>query len=252
MLRAVRFAAKLDFSIAKDVEASIHKNRALLSNVPPARLFDEFMKMFQAGHAAKTFEILREHKLFNLLFPETDKALDKDGDFLEFTRLALANTDRRIAEEKSITPMFLLGVFLWVPVRQHAEELRSREKMSEAQSLSLAAYEIAGLQQSRISIPRRFTTPMREMLAMQPRFDVKRGKRALKLLEHRRFRAAYDFMILRAESGDFDRDLAEFWTGVQRQSADERVASFEVGKQRRTESRRRPRRRRNKKGAGAT
>lgn len=244
MLRAVRFAAKLDFRIAEDVEESILKNRELLSNVPAARLFDEFLKMFQAGHAEETFDKLREYKLFRMLFPETDKALDNDQDFLKFTRMALANTDRRVAADKSVTPMFLLGVFLWAPVKEYAEKLRAKEKMSVSQSLSLASYEIAGLQQSRVSIPRRFTTPMREMLAMQPRFDINRGKRASKLLEHRRFRAAYDFMILRAKCGDFDAELAEFWTKVQDQNVDQRSKSFELDTKSQSTRRRRPRRRR--------
>jgi len=243
MLRAIRFAAKLDFQIADEVEKSILKNHGLLSNVPAARLFDEFLKMFQAGFAEKTFDKLREYKLFRMLFAETDKELDKDAEFLKFARMALANTDARVAAGKSVTPMFLLGVFLWAPVKERAEKLRAKEKMSEAQALSLASYEIAGLQQSRVSIPRRFTTPMREMLAMQPRFNIKRGKRALKLLEHRRFRAAYDFMMLRAKCGDFDTELAEFWTNVQTQNSEQRTASFELSGSPTSSHRRRPRRR---------
>lgn len=244
MLRAIRFAAKLDFRIASDVEEAILRNRDLLGNVPPARLFDEFLKMFQAGHAENTFDKLREYKLFRLLLPETDKALDNDESYLKFTRMALANTDRRVAADKSVTPMFLLGVFLWAPVKERAEKLAAKEKMSASQALSLASYDIAGLQQSRVSIPRRFTTPMREMLAMQPRFDINRGKRALKLLEHRRFRAAYDFMMLRAKCGDFDPELAEFWTNVQTQSTEQLAASFQLGTPASSTKRRRPRRRR--------
>ena len=179
-----------------------------------------------------------------MLFPETDEALDKDEGFQEFVRMALANTDARVAADKSVTPMFLLGVFLWAPVKERAERLHAKEKMSVSQSLSLASYEIASLQQSRVSIPRRFTTPMREMLAMQPRFDIKRGKRALKLIEHRRFRAAYDFMVLRANCGDFDSELAEFWTNVQTQNEEERAISFELATSPTSSKRRRPRRRR--------
>ena len=244
MLRAVRFAAKLGFTIDAAVAKSIQKNRELLSNVPPARLFDEFLKMFQAGHAASTFELLREFQLFGQLFPETDRALNDDEAFLEFTRAALENTDRRVAADKSVTPMFLLGVFFWAPVKKGAEQRRAREKMSVAQSLSLAAYELSGQQQSRVSIPRRFTTPMREMLAMQPRFDVRRGKRAMNLLEHRRFRAAYDFMMLRASCGDFDPELAEFWTDVQSQDSEERRKSFDLQQAPRGTDKRKPRRRR--------
>jgi len=244
MLRAIRFAAKLDFNIDPSVQDAIRKHRDLLANVPPARLFDEFLKMFQAGHAAKTFELLRQYELFELLFPETDAELDRDDAFLRFTRAALENTDKRVASGESVTPMFLLGVFLWAPARRRAEDLCASDNLPAAQALSLASFEIAGLQQVRISMPRRFTTPMREMLAMQPRFEVIRGKRALRLLEHKRFRAAYDFMMLRAKCGDFDEELAQFWTDVQRQAADERRRSFDIDHAPKSNSRRRPRRRR--------
>ena len=127
-----------------------------------------------------------------------------------------------------------------------AEERRAREKMSESQAISLAAYELGAQQQRRIAIPRRFTVPMREMLALQPRFRNVRGKRAMKLLQHRRFRAAYDFMMLLAEAGQFDASLAKFWTDVQSQSAEQRAASFQIsasGNGRSRTRRRRPRRR---------
>ena len=246
MLRAVRFAAKLDFEIDDSVAESMRKHVELLRNVPPARLFDEFLKIFQAGFAEATFKLLREYDLFRQLFPETDQALNDDQNFLKFTLTALENTDARVAAGKSITPMFLLGVFLWNPVKSLAENLRAREKMSVAQSLGIAAYEISGMQQSRISIPKRFTAPMREMLAMQPRFEINRGRRGLKLLEHRRFRAAYDFMILRAECADFDPELAQFWTDVQTQDAQERAQSFELDQTPASKKRRRPRRRKPK------
>jgi poly(A) polymerase len=247
MLRAVRFAAKLNFEIDASVQKAIAKNRGLLGNVPAARLFDEFLKLFQAGFAEKTFVLLWEFKLFGELFQQTDRALGKDSTFGKFVHAALINTDKRVAAGDSVTPMFLLGVFLWAPVKKLAEQMRAKEKMSEAQSLALAAYEISSQQQSRISLPRRFTAPMREMLAMQPRFDVRHGRRALNLLEHRRFRAAYDFMMLRAEVGEVDLDTAHFWTNVQKQNTEERIESFGID-QKKTASgtrRRRPRRRRN-------
>ncbi|MED5462218.1 MAG: polynucleotide adenylyltransferase PcnB, partial [Pseudomonadota bacterium] len=207
-----------------------------------------FLKMFQAGHSERTFELLRDYDLFSLLFPETDDALNDDESFLAFVRAALANTDQRVRSEKSVTPMFLLGVFLWEPVRRYADQLRSSKKMSVVQSLTLAAYEISGLQQSRVSIPRRFTSAMREMLAMQPRFEVNRGKRALNFLEHRRFRAAYDFMMLRARGGDFDEGLAEFWTSVQTQNTEERRKSFQMQQGQRSNKGRRLGRRRRRDG----
>ena len=245
MLRAVRFAAKLEFKIDSRTVDTMADLKGLLANVPAARLFDEFLKMFQAGHAEKTFTLLRKYDLFGQLFRETDNELNKDDQFVKFVTAALVNTDKRVAAEKSITPMFLIGVFLWAPIRHHAEKMRSKESMSEAQSLALAAYEIVGLQQSRISIPKRFTAPMREMLAMQPRFLVMRGKRGLKLLEHRRFRAAYDFMMLRVRLGELEDDIGRFWTDVQKQDSEQRAASFQIGpKPGVKKRRRRPRRRR--------
>jgi poly(A) polymerase len=245
MLRAVRFAAKLDFTIDPTVIESMHKHAELLSNVPAARLFDEFLKLFQAGFAEKTFDLLREHKLFAQMFPATDQELDADSAFMEFVRAALRNTDRRVARGKSVTPMFLVGVFLWAPTIRLAAIRRSEEKISESQSLSLAAYELTSQQQRRISIPKRFTIPMREMLALQPRFAVRRGKRGIKLLEHRRFRAAYDFMVLLSEVGQVDKEIADFWTRVQDQSAEQRAQSFQIGE---PTGKRRKRRRRRKKG----
>ena len=245
MLRAVRFAAKLGFTIDKSVTDVMRGHTNLLANVPSARLFDEFLKLFQAGHAAATFELLREHQLFGELFPATEEELSKEEDFLRFTRAALKNSDDRVAAGKSVTPMFLLGVFLWLPIKKLAEIRRSEEKMSQSQSLSLAAYEIVAQQQQRISIPKRFTVPMREMLALQPRFAQTRGKRAMNLLEHRRFRAAYDFMLLMVEiSGtDKDKELAQFWTDAQTQSEDERAKSFQMQSHRGTKRTSRRRRR---------
>jgi len=198
--------------------------------------------LFQAGRAEKTFDMLREHGLFVQLFPATDRELNEDETFADFVRAALRNTDRRVDEGKSVTPMFLLGVFFWAPTERLAEVRRTEEKMSESQALSLASYELAAEQQQRVSIPRRFTVPMREMIALQPRFTATRGKRALNLLSHRRFRAAYDFMMLRAEVGQFDSELARFWTEVQTQSQDDRADAFQL--QRKPRARRRSRRRR--------
>jgi poly(A) polymerase len=191
-------------------------------------LFDEFLKLFQAGAAEKTFDLLRHYGLFAELFPATDAELDEDPEFANFVRAALQNTDRRVAEGQSVTPMFLIGVFLWAPARRLGAQIRETEKMSESQSLSLAAYELAGQQQRRLSIPRRFTVPMREMLALQPRFTQTRGKRASSLLEHRRFRAAYDFMLLLSEVGQFDAEMAQFWTEIQRESAEQRAKRLQL------------------------
>ena len=247
MLRAVRFAGKLGFTIDESVVDAMRGHTDLLTNVPAARLFDEFLKLFQAGFAERTFNLLREHKLFGELFPATEEALSKDDNYLAFAHAALRNSDKRVAAGQSVTPMFLLGVFLWVPIKTLAAIRRSEEKMSESQSLNIAAYEIVSQQQQRISIPKRFTIPMREMLSLQPRFEFVRGKRAMNLLEHRRFRAAYDFMLLQSEAGQVDESLAKFWTDVQTQSAEERAKSFQM--QANPEKKRGSRRRRRRKPA---
>ena len=249
MLRAVRFAAKLDFKIDKSIERAMPDLVDLLNNVPPARLFDEFLKLFQSGHAAATFELLRKYNLFGQLFPETEVELAANEHFLNFVRQALINTDKRVNADKSVTPMFLIGVFLWEPIRVLAEEMLAAEKMSPSHAISLAAYEVVAMQQSRISIPRRFTAPMREMLALQPRFEHTKGRRALRLLDHRRFRAAYDFMMLRASIGGVPKELSELWTRVQKESPADRQHSFNV--QNRTRNKNRRRRTRRKRGSAA-
>ncbi len=244
MLRAVRFAAKLNFKIDKSIEKAMNGLAELLANVPAARLFDEFLKLFQAGSAETTFQLMRKYDLFAQLFPETDAELDKNASFEKFVRAALVNTDKRVNEGKSITPMFLIGVFLWEPIRLRAEQILDQERMSDSHAISQAAYEIAGLQQPRISIPRRFTAPMREMLALQPRFSQTKGRRGLSLLGHRQFRAAYDFLMLRAEIGGVPPDIARLWTEVQEQDAAERLKSFGIDDRPGSKKRgRRPRRR---------
>ncbi len=251
MLRAVRFAAKLDFTIDPSVVKAMSKHVELLANVPAARLFDEFLKMFQAGFAEKTFDLLREHNLFGQLFPPTNEELDKNPAFVEFVKAALQNTDRRVKAGKSVTPMFLIGVFLWQPTKKLAAIRRAEEKMPESQSLSLASYELCARQQQRIAIPRRFTVPMREMLSLQPRFSQVHGKRAVNFLEHRRFRAAYDFMVLLAEVGQYPKETAAFWTQVQEQSAEKRADSFQIGSQPPRKRRRKRRRNRSSKPAAS-
>jgi poly(A) polymerase len=178
------------------------------------------------------------------LFPETNAELDQSPPFERFVRAAMVNTDKRVNAEQSVTPMFMIGVILWEPVRLLAEKIRSEEKMSDAHAISMAAYEISALQQRRISIPRRFTGPMREMLALQPRFSQTKGRRAMNLIEHRRFRAAYDFMMLRADVGGVPAEIARFWTDVQQQDEAERKKSFGIdGNSPNKKRRRRPRRR---------
>lgn len=236
MLRAARFAAKLDFEVHPDAAAPIPKLAALIDDVPPARLFDEFLKMFQSGHALNSYRQLRDLGLFDHLFPLTAASLDGDeGDRVgQMIELALENTDQRVRDRKPITPMFLFGVFLWTSVEARAAELvEGPDGFSPSQALVVAVDEISAMQARRIALPRRFGFPMREMLQLQPRFLQRRGRRALNLLSHRRFRAAYDLMLLRAAVGEIDDEIAEFWTEIQKLSPAEQRQTLGVGDRRR-------------------
>jgi len=231
MLRAARFAAKLDFEVHPDTAAPIAAMASLIDGVPAARLFDEFLKMFQSGHALASYRNLRKLGLFSHLFPVTQSWLGEDAaegssanDMIE---RALENTDQRIVERKPITPMFLFGVFLWLPVQSRAAELMAGGNgYSEAEALMAATSDVSSRQAQRIALPRRFGFPMQEMLQLQPRFLKKKGRRAMNLLRHRRFRAAYDLMLLRASVGEVAAEVADFWTDVQNMSASAQRGMF--------------------------
>ncbi|HIE56273.1 MAG TPA: polynucleotide adenylyltransferase PcnB [Chromatiaceae bacterium] len=217
MLRAVRFAAKLGFTIEPATEAPIHELSHLLADVPPARLFDEVLKLFISGYAVSTFEKLRHYDIFGHLFPQTEEALShEEHDFpLTLVLKGLENTDRRLAEEKPVTPAFLFAVLLWEPLRRMAEKLELEQGLASYPAIQQAADWVIKRQVQRVSIPRRFTTPMREIWSLQPRFHNTKGKRPARLLTHPRFRAAYDFLLLRAEAGEAEPALAKWWTDYQ-------------------------------------
>ncbi len=236
MLRGARLAAKLDFGIHPDSERPLAELAPLLDDVPPARLLDETMKLFLTGHAAKSFVLLRRYALFRYLFPVSDRCLDDPGNdsFRMLVENAMANTDVRVAEDKPVTPTFLFAVFLWEPIRQLAADFQE-DGLSEIQALQMAADEVVLSQQEHVSIPRRFSGPMRDVLAMQPRFRRHNAKRAMRLLDHPRFRAAYDFLMLRVEAGEEERAIGDWWTRVQALDPEARVAEFRSrrGKRRR-------------------
>ncbi|MEM8547296.1 MAG: polynucleotide adenylyltransferase PcnB [Pseudomonadota bacterium] len=255
VLRALRFVAKLKFGVDAPLAKAIAEHKDLLANVPPARLFDEFLKMFQAGFGGKAYNVLSEYDVFGVLFPQARKGLDApDGEYFEqFILKALENTDKRVAVEKPVTPMFLIAVFLWWPIKARARALYEDDGLTPVQSLGQATWECVSKQQSIISIPKRFTVPLREMLTLQPRFERTPGVRAAGFLEHKRFRAAYDFMLLRAEIGEVPAATAEFWTDVQTMTPDARAEAFGVASKGQDEGstdrpRRRRRRRRRKPG----
>ncbi|HKQ15193.1 MAG TPA: polynucleotide adenylyltransferase PcnB, partial [Steroidobacteraceae bacterium] len=229
MLRAVRFAAKLGFAIHADTAAPIPKLAWMLDGVPPARLFDEVNKVFLAGSAQAAFELLERLQLLEHLFPDLASALHDappGSSARELVRLGLQGTDERVRAEKSVTPTFLFAILLW-PAVQRAFAKLARGNDGDAQQLLAACDQVTARQQARVAIPKRFTLPLRELVGLQPRFERREGRRALRLLNHPRFRAAYDFLILRAAAGEADAELAQWWTDIQSASADERIARVE-------------------------
>ena len=225
MLRAIRFAIKLDFSIHPVSEQPIRKLAPLLEEIPEARLFEEFLKLFMSGQSEKAYIQLREYGLFAMLFPQTEKFLNRGDEFIHKLLLsAFRNTDTRLAEDKPVTPAFLLAALLWVPVRDLAND-HEGNGLSEMDAIHLASDAVISHQISSTSMPRRFTHMARDMWALQVRLKNIRGKRPLKLLTHQRFRAAYDFLLLRAEAGEDVQELANWWTEFQEEHMDIQLAA---------------------------
>lgn len=215
MLRAVRFATKLEFDIADNTAKPIHELAPLLTHIPAARLFEEVLKLFMSGHGLDNFRMLRKFGLFAALFPGTDKSLDKNPGFgIPFVENALINTDERIRENKPVTPAFLYAVFLWLPLQQEWQRMRAKGN-SDFPALHLAAQHIISKQSDATSIPKRFGIPMKEIWEMQVRLPKRQGRRAEQLITHPRFRAAYDFLCLREASGESLNGLGNWWTEYQ-------------------------------------
>lgn len=217
MLRAVRLATKLGFEIDETSRQLIPELAPLIADVPPARLFDEILKLLLTSQAVDMFESLRRYGLFQQLFPMAEAAFEgADGEMARaFVTRALENTARRIQEDKPVTPAFLFGALLWGAVCRRAQVLQDEENVPAVPALQRAGAEVAAHQAAQVSIPRRFSTPMREIWQLQLRLQRRRGQRPLKLLDHPRFRAAYDFLLLRAEAGQVEAELAEWWTRFQ-------------------------------------
>ncbi|MBB2898056.1 polynucleotide adenylyltransferase PcnB [Pseudomonas sp. AS2.8] len=215
MLRAVRFAAKLDFQIETATAEPISRLAPLLRDIPAPRLFDEVIKLLLGGKAERTFELLCQYGLFAPLFPASGEALERDPEYAgSLIRQALANTDTRIREGKPVTPAFLFAALLWpaLPERvRHHQELG----LAPIPAMQEAAHDLTLQQCQRTAVPKRFTLPMREIWDMQERLPRRQGKRADQLLENPRFRAGYDFLLLRESAGEETGGLGDWWTRYQ-------------------------------------
>jgi poly(A) polymerase len=232
MLRAIRFAAKLDFDIDPNTAEPMHNLGHLLEPIPAARMFEEVLKLLLSGNGEQTYYLLRDFDLFKYLFPATDAAIEADTseDFQveDFVILALRNSDERIAQGKSVTPAYLFAALLWHPLQQRLSKITN---MPPIPAMHQAAQDVILQQVKCTSIPRRFSTPMKEIWDMQLRLPRRHGNRAAELVENKRFRAAYDFVLLREASGEQLENLGEWWTEYQFASGDRREQmTLELGK----------------------
>ena len=215
MLRAARLAAKLDFRIDPEASAPFAELGPLLSGVAPARLFDESLKMFLTGHGLKSFRMLEQCGLLKFMFPATARALKRgDKALRSLIEQGLQNTDERIHEGKSVTPAFLFAVLLWGEVRDLAHTWTTPGKDAN-EAWSRAAMHVVAEQCQRVAIPRRFTFTMEEIWSLQPRFEQIQRKKVFRLLAHPRFRAAFDFLLLRAAESPAIGELGQWWAHAQ-------------------------------------
>ena len=216
MLRAVRLSAKLDFSIDGPSAEPIPRLATLLSGAAPARLFDECLKLFMAGHAEKSFLALERHGLLPALFPETAKALEtnRSGALRATLLQALRSTDTRVAAEQPVTPAFLFAALLW-PAYCRELAVLQKSGVEAASAQQRAADRVTLHQAERIALPRRFSLPMQEIWLLQPRLTQRVRKRVFRLLAHPRFRAAFDFLELRVHGNPEIAADVEFWREAQ-------------------------------------
>ena len=232
MLRAARFAAKLGFQLDPAIEAAIPRCRELLREVPPARLYEEVGKLFLAGFAQQSLATLQRHGLFSALFPQLDDALGREdqGEARELVRLSLDNTDARVAAGKSVHPAFLFAALLWPVLLLEQERLMSEDK-PELVAMQQAASLVLEENRGQIAIPRRFTLTIREIWDLQARFHRRGGRRPYALLAHERFRAAFDFLVLRRNAGANLALLADWWQQFQSADNDGRKQLIEAAQQ---------------------
>ncbi|WP_198262647.1 polynucleotide adenylyltransferase PcnB [sulfur-oxidizing endosymbiont of Gigantopelta aegis] len=246
MLRAVRFAAKLDFQMEQETNNQIFELGHLLEDIPVARLFDETIKLFQGGYGLRCFQLLREYQLFELLFPMTETSIigsQEDEKTLKIVEQALRNTDERIASGKSVNPAFFLAVLLWYPMHEYKNRFIERGE-HEIEALISASREVLTRQQAYTSIPKRFSLMIREIWHMQSQLQHPTRKRAMRTLTNKRFRAGYDFLLLRNKVGETElASLCTWWTDIQTKNQSEQEAMCDALVKGQKKSKRRKRRR---------
>ncbi|TKC91090.1 polynucleotide adenylyltransferase PcnB [Trinickia terrae] len=239
MLRVVRFAAKLGFEIEDATRAPIKKLADLVNNVPAARLFDEMLKLLLSGHALACLKQLRKEGLHHGLLPLLDVVLEQPhGE--RFITLALNNTDERVRAGKPVSPGFLFATLLWHDMQQRWQQYEANGEFP-VPALHRAMDDVLDMQTEKLAIHKRYSADMREIWGLQLRLEKRSGRSALKLLEHQRFRAGYDFLLLRCESGELDSSIGQWWTEFIDADAAAREALLSQGGRDRTPRKRRRR-----------
>ncbi len=248
MLRAIRFATKLNMEIEAQTKAPIKALAPLMANIPAARMFEEFLKMFISGKAVANYTQLREYHLFKFFFPAVDQALNCNDELLErFIMLAMKNTDKRIINDQRVTPAFLFAAMLWYPLQKHIEQINTNNSLSPQDAFFAALSEVMPEQQRSIAIPKRFQAVMKDIWILQDKLARREGNKAFKTFEHPKFRAGYDFLLLRAEIETDNTHLAvlaKWWTDFQEVSSDARVQMVKSIKSSNISKRRTPKKRR--------
>lgn len=252
MLRAIRFATKLNMKIADQTRAPIKELAPLMANIPAARMFEEFLKLFISGKAVANFEQLREYHLFKFFFPVVDQALNShlhgNNELLErFIIQAMKNTDTRIKNDQRVTPAFLFAAMLWHPLQSYIQQINANSQLAPQDAFFAALSEIMPEQQRSIAIPKRFQGVMKDIWILQDKLARREGKKAFKTFEHPKFRAGYDFLLLRSEIETDNihlAELAKWWTDFQEVSDDAKLQMIKGVKSSPSTQRRSPRKRR--------
>ena len=229
LLRVVRFAAKLNFSIDSRTSEPMKHHAQDLRQISPPRLFDESLKLFMSGYGFKTFELLKEFDLVRYMLPQLHDHIESDNLHLRLVRQALMNTDYRLENKQRVTPAFIYAALLWPAVQANAKRFRRRGK-SARQSLDEAADKVIASQITITAIPRRFTLSMRQIWTLQIYLEKSIGKRARRLIDNPRFRAAYDFVLLREQAGENLNGLGDWWTKYQESDEETQIKMISTRK----------------------
>ncbi|MEH6710499.1 MAG: polynucleotide adenylyltransferase PcnB [Paraglaciecola polaris] len=230
MLRAVRFAVKLGMKISPDTANPMYELAPLMANIPSARLFEEVLKLLLSGQGLETYKLLNEFNLFEQLFPQLGPLLKtQNSRELAFIEQVLMNTDNRINSDMKVTPAFIFAALLWYPLEERCQQHMVEGGLNHFDAFNLALSDVLHRQIQRIMIPKRFTITVREIWQLQQRLPKRYGRRAFQMLEHPKFRAAYDFLLIRGqiEGGEL-LTLAQWWTDFQNVDPEERQGMLQV------------------------